>query len=839
MSVQKAGQQVANDPGEKVSRRGKKKSPSAQARSEKTAATLTAQADASGSSGAAPSAKSRSHSPAEEDKTQPADQKDDSRRAAPKKSAGKKNGRKKSGLNSAEKYPVGFIRQFELVERVRAYDPECDEDLLNRAYVFSMRAHGGQTRKNGDPYFTHPLSVAAILTELKADPETIVTALLHDTVEDTDATVAQISELFGPSIAELVDGVTKLSKLEMSSEATKEAENFRKFVLAMSRDVRVLLVKLADRLHNMRTLHYIDNDRKRRRIALETIQIYAPLAGRIGVQTFREELEDLCFKYLNPEGYDSIREGLETLSRDTVRSVVSLAQTIREKLEQKNITAEVYSREKRPSSIWRKMQFKGHAFEELADIYAFRIIVETVGECYRVLGVIHQNFPMIPDEFDDYISTPKPNNYRSIHTAVLAPVDKSGISQRVEIQIRTKEMHETAERGIAAHWRYKDAGTGKAKGKGKRRVIEIETPGQYDPYEWARSAVEMMQQGDDPDEFLELAKMELFHDQVFCFTPKGRVIALPAGATPIDFAWALHTNIGETCVGARINSMTKPLRTPLRNGDVVDILRSDNAPIPRDWESLVVSGRARSGIKRRIKQLKKKDQIDLGLRMLESEFSANGLTYKAGAVSAIASRLGYQSVDDILEAVGGLVLRPGEVRRAAFPGTDDLGGKKKPKKKKAGRKEAIPIDGLTRGVTVKLASCCSPLPGERIIGLPTDQGIVSVHKIDCEVLGETEISEEDWLDLSWRPDAREDNYNAPIVLTVNNRMGALAHITGILATYEVDITDIWLRNREVDFNEIVLDIRVRSARHLSNVLTGLRASEHVVSAKRRTIELKK
>lgn len=734
-------------------------------------------------------------------------------------------------------YPVDFIRQYELVERIRVYDPECDEALLNRAYVFSMRAHGGQTRKNGDPYFTHPLSVAAILTELKADPEAIITALLHDTVEDTDVTIDEIDELFGPDVAKLVDGVTKLSKLEMGSEASKEAENFRKFVLAMSKDVRVLLVKLADRLHNMRTLHFFDDEKKRQRIALETLQLYAPLAGRIGVQKIREELEDLTFKHLNPDGYETIRQGLENLGRDTVRSVVSLAQIIREKLDENSITAEVYSREKRPSSIWRKMRKKGHAFEELADIYAFRVIVESIDDCYRVLGVIHRNFPMIPDEFDDYISTPKPNNYRSIHTAVLAPVDATGLRQRVEIQIRTKEMHESAERGIAAHWRYKDAAIqndGSAGNKG-RRTIEIDASGQYDPYQWARNAVEMLQQGDDPDEFLENAKLELFHDQVFCFTPKGMVIALPAKATGIDFAYALHTDIGDACVGVRINGVTKPMRTPLRNGDVVDVLRSQNAPILQGWESLAATGRARSGIKRRIKQLKKQDQINLGKRILESEFSAHTLVFSDSAISETTTKLGFQSVEEILEAVGALSLPAKSVRLAAFPGTDDLeeGQSYDGEDKSRRKRKYIPLDGLTRGVSVKLASCCSPLPGERIIGLPTGAGMVDVHRMDCDVLGKTDISEELWLDLRWRNDAKSGAYITPILVTVNNRIGALAHISTMLARYEADITDISLPKREVDFHEIAIDILVKSARHLSNVLTGLRASEHVVTAERR------
>ncbi len=742
--------------------------------------------------------------------------------------------RSQQSVDQRNSHPIGFIRQFELVERVKAYDPHCDEDLINRAYVFSMKAHGEQTRKSGDPYFTHPISVAAILTELKADPETIITALLHDTVEDTDATIEEIDKLFGSKVAALVDGVTKLSKYEMQSEASKEAENFRKFVLAMSKDVRVLLVKLADRLHNMRTLHYIPKREKRHRIALETMQIYVPLAGRIGVQKFREELEDLSFKYMNQEGYQTIKRNLEKLGKETVRSVVLLGQTLRQKLVDQNINAEVHSREKRPFSIWRKMQRKGHAFEELADIYAFRIIVNTVEECYHALGIIHHSFPMIPGEFDDYISTPKPNNYRSIHTAVLAPIDKTGIRQRVEIQIRTKEMHETAERGIAAHWRYKDA-SAKAKSE---RIIEITNAGEYDPYDWARNVVEMLQHGENADEFLENAKLELFQDQVFCFSPKGRVISLPTGATPIDFAYALHTDIGETCVGARINGVTRPMRTSLHNGDVVDILRSDKAPIPQNWESLAVTGRARASIRRRIKQLKRNEQMKLGRRILESEFSAHGLNLSDGGVESALERLGQKSVEDTYAAVGALQLQPRLVRKSIYPGantadSEAVGSRMITKKQRL--REAISVEDLTRGVSFTLAPCCTPLPGERIVGLPTGEGSIAIHRIDCDSLGTTSVSEDDWLDLQWRTNL-EGGFVAPITITVNNRIGALAHVSTILARYEVDIVDIRLVNREIEFNEILMDVLIGDAKHLSNVLTGLRASEHVIGADRRYVK---
>ncbi|MBY0420878.1 MAG: RelA/SpoT family protein, partial [Parvularculaceae bacterium] len=462
------------------------------------------------------------------------------------------------------------------MERVKAYDPDADEDLLDRAYVYAMKAHGGQTRKSGDPYFSHPLAVAGILTDLRADPSTVATALLHDVVEDTEKTIDDIRTAFGDEIATLVEGVTKLSGIEGKGEASRAAENFRKFVMAMADDVRVLLVKFADRLHNMRTLEHHKDAEKRRRIALETMEIYAPLAGRIGVQRFRDELEDLAFREITPAAYEAISNRLEELRQSTVEGVIELRQELQKQFDAIGVAAEVYSREKRPYSIWRKMTAKNVGFDEIADIYAFRVLVPEVEDCYRALGVVHLGWRMIPSEFDDYISAPKPNGYKSIHTAVIGPPRKDSSRQRIEIQIRTREMHEAAERGVAAHWQYKDKA-----GKDGRSV---EIVGQYDPYETPRRLVEMYQLGEDLDEVLRYAKIELFQDQVFCFTPKGMVVALPKGASVLDYAYALHTDIGDTCVGAKVNGVVAPLRTAPKNGAVIEIIRGVDAPPPPEWE---------------------------------------------------------------------------------------------------------------------------------------------------------------------------------------------------------------------------------------------------------------
>ncbi|MEZ5922036.1 MAG: bifunctional (p)ppGpp synthetase/guanosine-3',5'-bis(diphosphate) 3'-pyrophosphohydrolase [Parvularculaceae bacterium] len=726
----------------------------------------------------------------------------------------------------SEKAPAhsgnGLIRQHELVERVRAYDPLVDEDLLNRAYVYSMKAHGGQTRKSGDPYFIHPLAVAAILTDLKADPATVATALLHDVVEDTEVTVDDISKRFGPEIASLVDGVTKLSQIELRSEASKQAENFRKLVVAMADDVRVLLVKLADRLHNMRTLHYVPDAEKRRRVALETMEIYAPLAGRIGVQRFREELEELSFRELSPQAFETITNRLEGLRTDIVRHLVELAHLLREKLQEAGVKADVYSREKRAYSIWRKMQTKNVSFDELADIYAFRVITEDVEDCYRALGVIHTTWRMIPEEFDDYISAPKPNNYRSIHTAVIGPPRADGRRQRIEIQIRTREMHETAERGVAAHWQYKDQIASPA--------VEIVARGQYDPYETPRRLVEMFQQGEDPEEALRYAKLELFQDQVFCFTPMGRVIALPKGATGLDFAYAVHTDVGDSCIGVKINGASRPLRTPLKNGDVVLVLRSDNAPVPPEWESMAVTGRARSALRRRIKKMKHAEQVELGRAKSESVFAGAQLPLTSKAVAAALVKLGEKTVDDVFARVGRGELTVNELVEAVYPGANRQSeGEIRP----AGMypfRPRLAIEGLPPGANVMMGYCCSPIPGERIVGIRDGDDVV-VHAIDCMTLAKDDPSQTQWLDLKWRDKEGLIAY-ARVVVTVTNEIGVLSEVAAIIARYGVSIANIRLENKAPDFVELYIDIVVNHLRQLEQMLAGIRASPHVLSAER-------
>src|SRR5580693_6923532 len=553
-----------------------------------------------------------------------------------------------------------MMRQYDLVERVRSYNPDTNEDLLNRAYVYAMTAHGKQFRASGDPYFAHPLEVAGILTELKLDVPTIVTALLHDTIEDTYVTYEDVKEKFGEEIAGLVDGVTKLSKLELFSERTKQAENFRKLMLAMSNDIRVLLVKLADRLHNMRTLHYIQNPEKRRRIAQETVDIYAPLAGRIGMQGLREELEDLAFNELNPEARNSIVTRLARLDAQSGDRIGRIADQLKRKLAEHGIDAWVYGRAKRPFSIWRKLKDKQLNFEQLSDIFGFRVIVKSPDDCYRALGVLHTSWQMVPERFKDFISTPKTNGYRSIHTTVIGPE-----KQRVEVQIRTQEMHDVAERGVAAHWRY-------------REHVPEKTGEDSVTYGWLRDMVDLLERGDSAEEVLENSRLNMYQDQVFCFTPKGSLISLPRGATPIDFAYAVHTDLGHSAVGAKVNGGHVPLHTPLRNGDQVEIITTkEQAPSPL-WEQFVVTGRARAEIRRFLRHAQRGEHVKFGRKILEKLFADEGFQMTDKAIGEVAKKLRASKADDVYADVGRGALRGHEVLEAVYPEV-----KKDPDRKRA------------------------------------------------------------------------------------------------------------------------------------------------------------
>ena len=715
-----------------------------------------------------------------------------------------------------------YMRQFELVERVRGYDPSVDESLINRAYVYATAKHGSQKRHSGDPYFAHPIQVAGILTEYKLDAATIVAGLLHDTIEDTEATREEIQKLFGPDIADLVEGVTKLSKLEIQSEENKQAQNLQKFILAMSRDVRVLLVKLADRLHNMRTLSHVPSKDKRRRIALETLEIYGPLARRIGMDKMARELEGLAFHEAFPEAETAINARLEQLRTEKGANVAIILQTIMEVFEFAGIDARVFGREKQVYSIWRKLQRKSMEFADLADVYAFRVIVNNPDDCYRALGLIHQTWRCVPDQVEDYISNPKPNGYRSIHTIVIGPGNV-----RVEIQIRTEEMDQIAENGVAAHWRYKNEAYGFDE--------ELAASAGLDAREATRSLLEIAEQGGDAGEFLENAKLEMYQDHVFAFTPKGALIALPQGATPLDFAYAVHSSIGDRTTGVKVNGVERPLRTALNNGDVVEVITGDRAaPVP-GFESLTKTGRAK-GAQRRLQRHAQRDEFGrLGRDLVAHALHRYGYDLANTALQQAAERLGKHDEDELFIAVGEGHLKASAVAVAAFPGLEEKVRKDEARRPMEMEKAKLYVRGgdLTPGVALHFAEDCTPIPGDRIIGVQVPGKGVVVHTIDCEHLAKLEDESDVWVDLAWTPTALNRTLAVGrIVATVENKRGVLAELCKIIAENEGDILNLKLARRTSDFFDMIFDIEVADARHLTNILAAMRTSKSVKDAER-------
>ena len=743
------------------------------------------------------------------------------------------------------------MRQYELVEKVLSYNPKANEALLNRAYVYAMKAHGQQKRASGDPYFSHPLEVASILTGLKLDDETIATALLHDTIEDTETTRDEIEKLFGPKVASLVDGLTKIEKLNLVSKKTQQAENFRKLLIAISSDVRVLLVKLADRLHNMRTLEHMRPD-KRRLIAQETMDIYAPLAGRMGIQEIRDELEELSFRWLHPAAYETLMSRLNVL-RDQNRGLTQeIATELKAKLKAQSIEAEVYSREKKPYSIWLKMQNKQIGLEQLSDVYGFRVIVPTLADCYAALGVVHMTWRVVPGRFKDYISTPKHNEYQSIHTTIVGPRH-----QRVELQLRTAEMHQIAEYGVAAHSGYKLAAL--AKLNGDAEGVKGPAPTESSAYQWLRKLVANLLEGDNPEEFLEHTKLELFLDQVFCFTPKGRLIALPRGANAIDFAYAVHTDVGNRCVGAKINGRHMPLMNELKNGDEVEIILSDAQTPPAAWENAVITGKARSAIRRATKEAVRKQYLSLGRDIMRAALERAG---KSGdtELGQVLPRLGHRSVEDLFTAVGRGETTADEVLKAIDPSLVQEGA---PKRRTITRNDegwfnlrrvtsfkfrwpgllgaslddaeddkSIPIRGVNGTSVVHFAEG-GAVPGERIVGiLDPGKGII-IYPIHSPHLREFEEQLDRWIDVTW--DIKEgatEFFPARIQVMAVNEPGSLGKIASVIGAAGANIDKLQMVHRGHDYTEMMIDVEVLDLKHLTDMLNGVKNLNVVSSARR-------
>ena len=706
-----------------------------------------------------------------------------------------------------------MLRQYELVEIVKSYDPDADEDALNRAYVFAMKKHGAQLRASGDPYYSHPVEVAGILTKFKLDSASIIAGLLHDTVEDTDTTVEEIRSLFGDQVAQLVDGLTKLAMIELKSKNDKQAENFRKLLLAMSEDIRVLLIKLADRLHNMRTLHFLQKPEKRARIARETLDIYAPLAERIGMQEVKSELEEIAFAELNKEAHDSIVARLNFLREQDSNLVPKIIKALEQDMAENGIHAVVSGREKTPYSIWRKMQMKNASFEQLSDIMAFRICVDDLAACYQALGIVHSKYHMVPRRFKDYISTPKPNGYQSIHTGVIGPENT-----RIEIQIRTFEMHEVGEKGVAAHWAYKQG----QKAEGKH-------------YRWIRELLEILEQASNPEEFLENTKLEMYNDQVFCFTPKGDLIGLPAHSTPVDFAYAVHSYVGDTCVGAKINGEIRPLRTILQNGDQVEVLTSKAQHPSTEWERFVVTGKAKAAIRRYVRTYKRDQFIALGKEILERLFKGESLEFSEKGLVNVLPNFEAESIDDIFAKVGeGLV--PGwDVLKAIYPAykqskiekvVDKVPVLKKVMHKNK-KSEPVKIKGLIPGMAVHFAGCCHPLPGDRIVGIVTTGKGVAVHTIDCQALEKFSNEPERWLDIAWGDEAGDEVHTGRLKVMLVNEPGALAELSNLIARAGANISNLNIVNRTVSYFEILLDLDVKDLKQLTDIMTTLKGAKEI------------
>jgi GTP pyrophosphokinase len=698
-----------------------------------------------------------------------------------------------------------------IIDKVSSYDPSIKKDVLIKAVNFSRERHREQKRDSGDPYFFHPLAVANILADYKLDWISVTTALLHDTVEDEVATRAEIRKLFGAEIARLVDGVTKLSKIEAPHIELREAENFRKFLLAMSKDIRVLLVKLADRLHNMRTITHIDSEDRRLKISSETLDVYAPLAARIGMQNMREELEDIAFSQTNSSIRKSLNKRIIFLRSQDHELVKKIIKEIKNKLKLNNKHIEIQGREKSIYSVWKKMQKSSIAFENISDIYAFRIICANISDCYKALGIIHNIWPMIPGRFKDYISTPKSNGYSSIHTNVIGPLGRP-----IEIQIRTKKMHELNEYGVAAHWYYKEKGS---------LPIKLNTVS----LNLFKEFSEIIGNSSGAADLLSHTKMEMYSDQVFCFTPKGEVITMPKSATPIDFAFAVHSQLGETCVGCKINGRSAPLQTILSNGDQVEILRTNGQSPQPVWLNYAVTGKARSYINKFIRENDKIEFIKLGRSILENSFILKNKQFHDKLIDPILKQTGFKSKRSLFMALGKAEVNSEEVITLIFPNksknnkTLNLSTNKKDK--------GISLKGLKPGVAIHMGECCYPLFGERIVGLMTEGKGITIHTFDCVTLERFTDNPELWVSLTWNKKNSENNIGRlNIILT--NKKGSLNSLTQTIAEFGGNITNLLVNKRSDDFFQMSLDIEVNDAKHLNEIITGLRTNLSVYEVNR-------
>tara|TARA_B100001248_G_scaffold98130_1_gene72852 strand:+ start:1879 stop:3993 length:2115 start_codon:yes stop_codon:yes gene_type:complete len=690
------------------------------------------------------------------------------------------------------------MSQSQLVDRILVNKPEADRVILNKAYIFGTEMHGRQLRASGDPYFSHPIEVAGILSDLKLDTTSVVCALLHDTIEDTSATIQDIEENFGKEVAKLVDGVTKLTLLEGKPDSTKQAENFRKLLLASASDIRILLIKLADRLHNMRTLHFIKDQKKRKRISRETLEIYAPLAGRIGMQELKEELEDLSFTFFEPKIRDILIERLRTSKKKKSKIVQFTKKELEKTLKKNKIKCSVFGREKTPYSIWKKLEIQHKSLEQLSDIFAFRVCVDTIQECYEVLGILHCEWQAIPGKFKDYISTPKKNGYQSLHTTLIGPQN-----QRVEVQIRTEKMNDLAERGLAAHWIYKD-----------NDDVERDY---LSSIEWINDLVDILNRDGATEEFLENTKLELFLDQIYAFTPKGTLVALPRNATALDFAYAVHTDLGNFCSRVKINGVDKPRRTVLHNGDEVEILKSKSPVALESLQEFVKTGKAKSAIIRSIKEKKSHNQRLLGKAIIKSVFSSHRKKPTRDILERSFGALEVNSLKSLYELVGSGDSSGSQVYDLVFPNNKR---KKRKKNYYIEKNISIPVQGLHSDMPAQFAENSFLVPGDKIVGIILPEKGITIFPVDSFELVNYEKSPESWIKLEWKKDI-DFTFTSRIRITIINEVGVLNSITSTIADYGGNITNLILNEKDSDFYNLIIDINVNDNKHISDIVKSL------------------
>lgn len=704
-----------------------------------------------------------------------------------------------------------------IIEQYKLYNIVIDEAKIKKAVEFAVKYHGIQQRASGVPYYSHPLEVAEIIAEMRLDTDSIVTAILHDTIEDTDLTLEEIDKDFGKDVAKLVDGVTKLTKIKFHEDNVRQAENFRKLLIALSDDIRVLLIKLADRLHNMRTINFINNPEKKKRIALETLEIYAPLAERIGMQQIKTELQDICFGILNPDIRDSIVQRFKSIESGQDKLIPQIIDELQKTLEDQGLKAEVSGRRKTPYSTWMKMKQKNISIEQLSDIIAFRIIVDNVENCYRALGIIHTTYKMVPDTFQDFISTPKNNGYQSLHTVVIGP-----LLQKVEIQIRTHKMHDIAELGVAAHWRYK---------QGHNDSLDTKQ------YVWIRELLSILEQNNDPETFLQNTKLAMYYDQVFCFTPKGQLIALPKGATTVDFAYMVHSDIGNRCVGAKVNGKIVPLKTQLVNGDQVEIITSKHPTVSLSWEKFVVTGKARGEIQKVIQQQLRGQHIKLGKTIIYKALKANKIEDETKAIEA-ACKFFSKTPDELFFALGEGTITREEVIKLATPKKSRLSSTlsllkfTKKTSSKVEDENVIPIKGLIPGMAMHYAKCCHPLPGDKIVGIVHTGSGTTIHTSDCEMLNNFASMPERILDLTWDNNKSNIPFISRIKVLLLNEPESLAILAGEIAKNGGNITNFKILSRNSNYFELIFDIEVKSLAHIEVIINALRIKEAIQYADR-------